>query len=49
MLVSGKQVAVCGDGGGRGGVKTTLETSAWKANLDLLESPIPQRQYHSQT
>ena len=34
---------------GKGGVKTPLETSAWEANLDLLESPIPQRQDHSQT
>ena len=47
MLVSGKQVAVSGEVGW--GVKTTLETSAWEANPDLLESPIPQRQYHSQS
>ena len=45
MLDSGKQVAVSGEGG----VKTLLETPAWEANLDLLESPIPQRQDHSQT
>ena len=34
---------------GRGGVKTPLETPASEANLDLLESPIPLRQDHSQT
>ena len=45
MLVSGKQVAVSG----AGAVKTPLETHAREANLDLLESPIPQRQDHSQT
>ena len=40
MLVSGKQVAVSGEGGGGGGVKTTLETSrgrltpiCWRAQL----------------
>ena len=45
MLVSGKQVAVLG----RSGIKTPQETPAWEANLDLLESPIPLRQDHSQT
>ena len=34
---------------GRGAVKTPLETPAWEANLDLLKSPIPRRQDHSQT
>ena len=48
MFVSGKLVAVSGEGGG-GGVKTPLETPASEANLDLLESPIPLRQDHSQT
>ena len=45
MFVSGKLVAVSGEGG----VKTPLETPASEANLDLLESPIPLRQDHSQT
>ena len=45
MFVSGKQVAVSGEGGS----KDSLETPAWEANLDLLESPIPLRQDHSQT
>ena len=34
---------------GRGRVKTSLETPAREANLDLLESLIPLRQDHSQT
>ena len=49
MFVSGKLVAVSGEGGGGGGVKTPLETPASEANLDLLESPIPLLQDHSQT
>ena len=44
MFVSGKLVPVSGEGE----VKTPLETHASEANLDLLESPIPLRQYHSQ-
>ena len=46
MFASGKLVAVSGEGGG---VKTPLETPASEANLDLLESPIPLLQDHSQT
>ena len=45
MLVSGKQVTVSGEGG----IKIPLETPAREANLDLLESPIPLFQDHSQT
>ena len=45
MLVSGKQVTVSGEGG----IKIPLETPAQEANLDLLESPIPLFQDHSQT
>ena len=49
MLVSCKQVAVSGEGGGGCSVKTPLETPAWETNLDLLESPVPLCQDDSQT